>query len=180
MIQRSHSSLYRLFFCAAIFSMTTVFVLGQTKSAQSQKDAVPEKSTHAQPADVSGNWRVSWEARLGTEPATLHLQQDGRKLTGTFKDLHGLSSLSGTVDENRISFDVQFQGPHPFTTRFTGNADGGKIEGTSQAVNVVGEGGAYLGHAGEVVHPEHPWTAARVAGEPSRSSESKLDPPAKN
>jgi hypothetical protein len=65
---------------------------------------------------------------------------------------------------------VQFQGKYPFTTRFTGKITdakigAGKIEGTSQAINVNDGGGAYLGHGGEIVHPEHPWTATRVASQ---------------
>ncbi|HEY6301659.1 MAG TPA: hypothetical protein VIX14_01220 [Terriglobales bacterium] len=126
--------------------------------------------SHDQGADVSGDWQVSWRGRLGTEPGTLHLQQDGTRLSGTFKDVHGLSPLLGTVDQNQISFDVQFQGPHPFTTRFTGNANGNKIEGISEAIGVAG-GGAYLGHGGEIVHPEHPWTAHRVANPPTPAAQ---------
>jgi len=150
---------------SGVFFAVTVHAMGQPRAPQTEKDAAAQKTSRAQPADVSGDWQVSWEGRLGTAPGTLHLQQDGKKLTGTFKDLHGLSSLSGTVDENRISFDVQFQGAHPFTTRFVGNANGEKIEGTSQAVN-VGEGGAFLGHGGEVVNPEHPWKAKRGTATP--------------
>jgi hypothetical protein len=113
------------------------------------------------PVDVTGNWKVSWQGRLGTEQCLLHLQKDSGKLTGTFQDLRGTSPISGTVDGSRISFEVHFPGPRPFTIRFSGTADGGKIEGTSQAVGVSGSG-AYLGHGGEVVQPEHPWTAKRV------------------
>jgi hypothetical protein len=121
------------------------------------------------PADVSGKWQVSWQGRVGTEQCTLQLQQDGIKLTGTLQDQRGLSPLSGTVDDKQISFEVQFQGPRPFTTRFKGTVDSGKIEGTSQAIGVGGSG-AYLGHAGEVVQPEHPWTAKRIANSPQQAS----------
>jgi hypothetical protein len=37
---------------------------------------------------------------------------------------------------------------------------GEKINGKSRAKNVEGAG-AYLGHGGEVVQPDHPWTASR-------------------
>ncbi len=123
---------------------------------------------HAQPSDVSGDWQVSWQGRLGTEECVLHLRKEGTKLTGTFDDLRGSSSLTGTVDGKHISFEVHFPGPRPFTTRFTGNVANGKIEGTSQAIGVGGSG-AYLGHGGEVVQPEHPWTAKRGAGAPVQS-----------
>jgi hypothetical protein len=126
------------------------FAAGQTQSAPAPKDAI----------DVSGDWQASWQGRLGAEQCTLHVQTEGGKLTGTFKDLRGTSALAGTVDGRRISFDVRFPGARPFTIRFTGTADDSTIKGTSQAVGMGGSG-AYLGHAGEVVQPEHPWTAKR-------------------
>ncbi|HEY1660153.1 MAG TPA: hypothetical protein VGG14_17510 [Candidatus Sulfotelmatobacter sp.] len=120
---------------------------------------------------------MSWTGRLGTEKCTLELQQDAAKVKGTFQDLRGNSSLSGTINGNKLSFQVEFKGPKPFTTRFTGSIDGDKITGTSQAVG-VGGAGAYLGHAGEIVQPEHPWTAARSKDEPGPSAETKS--PARN
>jgi len=179
-------------FVALLLACAVIF-LPMSAAGQTHENLLT--SSAAKPADVSGKWQVSWQGRLGTEQCTLQLQQDGTKLTGTFQDVHGLSPLTGTVEEKRISFDVQFQGPRPFTIQFTGTtdkiADGGKIEGTSQAVG-VGGAGAYLGHAGEVVQPEHPWTAKRVAehpvvnqpivSQPAQSGEanSNPNPPARN
>ncbi|HXM43342.1 MAG TPA: hypothetical protein VN924_19045 [Bryobacteraceae bacterium] len=136
-------------------TLSAVFLAGTTAA---------DKPSGAEPADVAGDWQVSWQGRLGTEQCMLHLREDGGKLTGTLQELRGSSSLSGTVDANRISFDVRFPGPRPFTVRFNGTAGSDKIEGTSQAVG-VGGAGAYLGHGGEVVQPEHPWTAKRVASQ---------------
>jgi hypothetical protein len=120
-----------------------------------------------QPVDASGKWQVSWQARLGSTTGTLQLQQDGSKLKGTFQDLRGVSPLSGTITGKQISFEVQFAGARPYTIHFTGAVNDDKIEGTSQAVN-VGGGGAYMGHAGEVQQPEHPWTAKRDATQPKQ------------
>jgi hypothetical protein len=122
----------------------------------------------AWPADISGDWQVAWQGRLGTQRCLVHLERDGKALKGIFHDPRGAAQLSGTVDENRITFDVQFQGKRPFTTRFTGVIKEGKIEGTSQATG-VGSSGAYLGHGGEIVQPEHPWTATRVADTQAQS-----------
>jgi hypothetical protein len=161
-------SLFRvcIVFWLSSFSFTAVLAAEQSQPLSSQSNATPDKTLLAHPDDVAGDWQISWEVRLGTDSGTLHLQQDGSKLSGTFEDLHGRSNLSGAVDGTRVTFDVQFSGPHPFTTRFTGTIDVGKIDGTSQAVDITGSGGAFLGHAGEVVHPEHPWNARRVAQPP--------------
>jgi hypothetical protein len=169
----------------AVFLLLASAVIVSIPSAGGQTPDNSVSSDAAKPLDVSGTWQVSWQGRLGSEQCTLQLQQDGAKLTGTLQDVHGLWSLSGAVVGKQISFDVQFQGPRPFTTRFTGTADKtadtAKIEGTSQAVG-VGGAGAYLGHAGEVVQPEHPWTAKRVANHPVQSGETRSNPnpPARN
>jgi len=162
------SRLFLSLLSASILATTSPFATGQAQAGQTpgqiQKDPGPDNKSHVQPAQVAGVWRASWTGRLGVEECVLRLQQDGTKLTGTFQDLRGVMQLSGTVDEKNISFEVQFRGPRPFTTRFTGTANGDKIDGTSQAINV--EGGAFLGHPGEVVNPEQKWTAKRVADQP--------------
>jgi hypothetical protein len=187
-IQHSRFAVKLVLQRAATFIVSAIFVfisISGRLQAQNQKD-VPEKTSQEQLADASGDWQVSWEGRMGTEQATLRLRQDGAKLSGTFKDVHGLSSVSGTISktagENKISFDVKFEGRYPFTTRFNGSASGGKLEGTSQGINVTDGAGAYLGHGGEIVHPEHPWTAIRIANQPAQSADSgsKVNPVAKN
>jgi len=111
---------------------------------------------------IGGAWQISWEVRLGTAHATLQLKQDGSKLSGTFLEMGVSSPLSGNVQSKNITFDVEFAGSRPYTIEFTGTVDGGKISGKSRAKGVEGAG-AYLGHGGEVVQPDHPWTASRPA-----------------
>jgi len=111
-------------------------------------------------ADVAGTWQISWQVRLGTAHATVQLTQDGSKLSGTFEQMGVSSNLSGSIQGKNVSFDVQFPGPRPFTMEFAGTVDGEKISGKSFAKGVEGAG-AYLGHGGEVVKPDHPWTASR-------------------
>jgi hypothetical protein len=112
------------------------------------------------PANVAGTWQISWQVRLGAAHATVQLTQDGAKLSGTFQEMGVSSHLSGSVEGKNISFDVEFPGPRPYTIEFTGTVEGEKISGKSRAKDVEGAG-AYLGHGGEVVQPDHPWTASR-------------------
>jgi hypothetical protein len=171
----------RRLFVFVFFLLLACSIAASLPSATAQ---TPENSSPsaAKPVDVSGRWQVAWRGRLGTEQCTLQLQQDSsNKLKGTLQDLHGTSPLSGTIDGKKVVFEVTIQGPHPFTTRFTGTADADKIEGTSQAVG-VGGAGAFLGHGGEIVQPEHPWTAKRAADQPVQAAEpgTNPNPPAKN
>jgi len=164
-----------LFLYAVVFAASGPFVVGQNPETkpqgggQTRTDSAPDRASDAQAADVAGNWQVAWTSRNGTQQCLLILQQDGTKLTGTLQDVHGLSKLSGRVDAKQVWFDVEFGGRRPFTIRFTGAAGDGKIDGTSQAVGVA----EFFGHGGEVVHPEHPWTAKRVANPPTQPDETR-------
>lgn len=112
-------------------------------------------------ANVQGKWQASWTGRLGSEPVMLVLKQQGTKLTG--KVLRGAvaTPLSGAIEGNDISLLVNFSGPKPYTILFKGSVEGDSIKGTSQAQN-VGSRGAYMGHGGEIVQPDRPWTAMRM------------------
>lgn len=113
------------------------------------------------PANVQGKWQASWTGRLGSEPVMLVLKQQGSKVTG--KMLRGTTAtpLTGTIAGNEISMRVNFAGPKPYTILFKGSVEGDSIKGTSQAQN-VGDSGAYMGHGGEIVQPDRPWTATRM------------------
>ncbi|HTC48850.1 MAG TPA: hypothetical protein VK722_16115 [Candidatus Aquilonibacter sp.] len=159
-------------FSFAIF-LLSAFALISVSSSTGQTKENASSSSSAMSNDVSGKWQVSWQGRLGTEQCIVQMQQDStNKLKGTLQDQRGIASLTGTIDGKNVTFDVQFQGPRPFTTRFTGTADGDKMEGKSQATNVGGSG-AFLGHGGEVVQPEHPWTAKRIVTEPASTQSSQ-------
>jgi hypothetical protein len=154
--------------CVAIFLLAVA-----TSLAVVAEDA----SMVSQPLSVAGRWQMSWQARLGTEDATIELVQNGSNLCGVFHDPRHSSSLSGTIEGKNISFDVPFPGARPYTIAFKGTVDGDKITGASTARNISGSG-AYLGHGGEIVQPEHPWSAIRQAEPPSlRTQKGKSDAP---
>lgn len=119
-------------------------------------------------SDISGDWKVVWQGRLGSENCDLNFQTEAGKVTGNWKDSRGLSKVSGTYKEGRLVFDVHFEGARPYTIEFAGHVEGGKLQGTSQAVGMPGSG-AYLGHGGEVVQPEHPWSGTRVGNDTAKN-----------
>jgi hypothetical protein len=165
-------------FYLSFFVLLSALLVAQSVPRQTSDNSTPAA---VKPADVSGKWQISWEGRLGAEQCTLDLHQDGAKLTGTLQDLHGVSPISGTVVDKEILFDAQFSGKRPFTIRFKGTIDTAanavEIKGTSQAVGIEGSGSAYLGHAGEVTQPEHPWSAKRPANRPATESVSNASSP---
>jgi len=113
-----------------------------------------------QPANVAGQWLMSWQGRDGARQGKLQLQQDGSKLTGTLDGERGSTPVTGTVDGNNISFSTQGQGHRNFTMVYTGTVDGDKISGSFQpqgGQSGMGSGGSHHGGGQQ----NHSWTATR-------------------
>lgn len=83
--------------------------------------------------DVSGTWDVTVESPQGKGNPTLSLQQDGEKLTGTYKGRFGESKLAGSVrgDEIRFSFTLSLR-DQPVTITYTGKVGRDEMSGTVQ------------------------------------------------
>jgi hypothetical protein len=88
------------------------------------------------PADLTGKWNLSWEARLGTEHDPIELKQTDGKLTGTFLGHLGKPNVSGTVDGKNVTLRLEFPGVHSYTLVFTGTIDGGKMGGKFEIANM--------------------------------------------
>jgi hypothetical protein len=115
------------------------------------------ESNNSQSANIAGSWQISWQGRGGSQQATIQVQQDGSKLSGTFQDENGSSQLSGSIAGNKVSFSVQIQG-RPMTVAFTGTVDDDKMSGTLQPQG-GGGGGGRGGHGGG--QGNHAWTGVR-------------------
>ena len=79
---------------------------------------------------LSGQWKLSMTAPRGTTEGTLNLQQDGSKLTGSYKGPRGESPVTGKIDGTSVSFNLEFKARRTVTIAFTGNVEGDKINGT--------------------------------------------------
>jgi hypothetical protein len=117
------------------------------------------------PANVSGKWQLSWEARLGTEHGTLQLDQNGSKLTGNYHGHLNSSQVSGTVKEKTITLTLEFPGPHPFTLVFTGIMDGDKMAGKFEIPSVQS---GYDAHGENASPSNYSWNAVRQPDQTTR------------
>jgi uncharacterized protein YndB with AHSA1/START domain len=115
-------------------------------------------SNNSQPANVGGAWQISWQGRNGSQQATMQIQQDGSKLSGTFQDAGGSSSVTGSIAGKNVSFSVQIQ-ERPVALAFTGTIDGDKMSGTFQP---QGGGGGRGGRGGG--QGNHTWSGVRQQG----------------
>jgi hypothetical protein len=127
--------------------------------------AQDSESSNSQPANLAGAWQISWQGRGGSQQATIQIQQDGSKLSGTFQDSGGSSSqMTGSVAGNNVSFSVQIQG-RPMTLAFTGTIDGDKMSGTFQPQGGSGGGGGRGGRGGRGSgQGNNSWSGVRQQG----------------
>jgi hypothetical protein len=118
--------------------------------AQSQASGKP-------PVSVSGKWQLSWQARIGVEQGTLVLQQSGNKLNGSFHSELGTPVVSGTIEDESISFKLGFAGNHAFAIVFTGKVDGSKMNGR---FTLDGMADGYDQHGENVQPTNYSWKAS--------------------
>ena len=132
--------------------------------------AQDSESNHSQPVNIGGAWQLSWQGRDGSQQATIQIQQDGSKLSGTFQSPRGSSQLTGSVSGNNVSFSVQMQGRRTITLVFAGTIDGDKMSGRLQP---QGGGGGHEGRGGG--QGDHSWNAVRQQGNSGRSEPANDD-----
>ena len=78
-------------------------------------------------AKIGGNWQIAMDTPHGPMKGALVMKQDGSKLSGTLETDHfGKLDLTGSVDGNSVSFEVDVQG---HLVKFNGSVDGGKMSG---------------------------------------------------
>ncbi|MGA9966805.1 MAG: hypothetical protein WBQ10_16530 [Terriglobales bacterium] len=138
----------RLYFIVLVFLLAAPLLPAQ----ESQSD-------NSQPSNIGGAWQLSWRGRDGSQQATIQIQQDGSKLSGTFQGPRGSSQMTGSVSGNNVSFRVQMQGHRTITLAFTGTIDGDKMSGSFQP---QGGGGGHEGRGSG--QGDHSWSAVRQQG----------------
>jgi hypothetical protein len=80
-------------------------------------------------ANVTGTWNAKVDLGSQTGSPTFVLKQDGEKLTGTYSGALGDAPLTGTIKDNKISFDFTVQ-DNNIHYEGTVNTDGTQMEGT--------------------------------------------------
>jgi hypothetical protein len=89
-----------------------------------------------QDIDVTGDWEMTTESPRGERTQTIHIEQDGEKLTvtmqGGMRGGQGGEEITaeGTIQGNKVEWSFTRNTPRgDFTTKYTGTVDGDTMTG---------------------------------------------------
>jgi hypothetical protein len=74
--------------------------------------------------DVTGDWQVEVQFVYGRATHSVHVEQQGAELSGTYRSQYGQFRLTGRVSADRVTL----RGPY----ELTGTVRGDRIDGTAQ------------------------------------------------
>jgi hypothetical protein len=80
-------------------------------------------------SNVTGTWNAKVDLGSQTGAPTFVLKQDREKVTGTYNGALGDAPVTGTIKDNKISFDFTVQ-DNKIHYEGTVNSDGTQMEGT--------------------------------------------------
>jgi hypothetical protein len=82
--------------------------------------------------NVSGDWDLKVETPQGTATPSITLNQQGERLSGTYRGRMGETALEGTIQDDgsiRFSVKLKFQ-DQEFLVIYSGKVDGAEMSGT--------------------------------------------------
>jgi hypothetical protein len=88
-------------------------------------------------ADITGKWVFHVKFTLGSGDPTFEFQQQGEKLTGTYRGRFGVAPLTGTVHGNEVEFTSKND---KGTGKYKGTLVGDTISGTAKYPFPAGTG----------------------------------------
>ena len=81
-------------------------------------------------ADIDGQWKATFDTQIGEQHYTYTLKADGEKLTGTAKNDHGSTDITGgTIKGDTVTFveNLDFNGNQIVIT-YTGKISGDELK----------------------------------------------------
>jgi DNA-binding beta-propeller fold protein YncE len=88
----------------------------------------------AQDVNVTGDWEMTTQSPRGERTQTIHIEQDGEKITVTMQGRQGEEiTAEGTVKGNKIEWSMTRSTPRgDFTITYTGTVEGDTMSGEAQ------------------------------------------------
>lgn len=100
-------------------------VAAEVTPAGAQVVQAPESA----PAGVDGDWKMVLATPMGPQEMTGHFETRGQSLGGYLRSAEGEQGFSGTVEGNRLKFDLKVEKPMKITLKYDLTVDGDRISG---------------------------------------------------
>jgi hypothetical protein len=78
---------------------------------------------------IDGDWKMVLSTLTGTREMTGHFESDGPALSGYLSSPEGRTSFTGTVEGNRLRFDVHVVQPVKITLEYDIEIEGDRLVG---------------------------------------------------
>jgi aerobic carbon-monoxide dehydrogenase large subunit len=89
----------------------------------------PAASPAQAPAAIGGDWKMVMATPMGAQEMTGHFETDGSALKGYLAAPEGQQDFTGSVDGNRLKFDLKVEKPMKMTLKYDLVVDGDAISG---------------------------------------------------
>jgi aerobic carbon-monoxide dehydrogenase large subunit len=86
-------------------------------------------SVTAEESLVEGDWKMVLSTPVGPQEMKGHFETDGPSLSGYLSSPEGQQSFTGTVEGNRVKFDLKVVKPMKITLKYDLVVDGDRITG---------------------------------------------------
>jgi hypothetical protein len=97
-------------------------------------------STSVAPADIAGNWDITFKTLAGEYTGKAVIKQDGDKVSGTVANQMGQQPLSGTMEGKTLKMSfVSKTANGDIPVSLTGDVDGDTIAGKAEIGGIPGE-----------------------------------------
>jgi aerobic carbon-monoxide dehydrogenase large subunit len=92
--------------------------------------AVPAVPVEAiREGQIDGDWKMEMATPMGKQEMTAHFETDGSSLSGFLSSPEGQQSFAGTVEGNRVRFDLKVEKPMKLTLKYDITVEGDRLTG---------------------------------------------------
>lgn len=81
---------------------------------------------------VDGEWQIVMSTPMGPQEMTAHFRSDGGKVSGELVSDQGSQGFTGTLDGNRIRFDLAVEKPMKLTLKYDITIEGDELTGKAK------------------------------------------------
>jgi len=103
-----------------------------TTAPVTEPEAVTAAPASVGPAQVDGTWQIVMSTPMGPQEMTARFRSDGAAVSGELESAEGSQAFAGTLDGNRIRFDLSVEKPMKLTLKYDILIDGDSLTGKAK------------------------------------------------